>query len=207
MKRQIPLGRLSLEFMVIVIGVLVALGVDQWMESLDNRRLVTETLRALAAEIAENTRTLEGRIEYHDSILPGLVTLQRAAERGQRVTISIRETLPKGLGITSLRNTAWEMAGVTEAVRHFDLPLLSILSLTYSIQDALHERDRAVADGIIQPEYFVASDQVGPVIFLSVTVSDVRDREVDLQKFYVAALEAVRERLDDPEAGAVIEIS
>ena len=118
---------------MIVVGVLVALGVDQWMTTIDHRRLVNETLYALAAEIAENTVTLDRRIAYHDRILPGLLENLRAAEGGERRSISISGALPEGLGLTPLRSTAWELASVTEAVRHFDLPILSTLSLTYSL--------------------------------------------------------------------------
>ena len=170
---RIPFGRLALEFVVIVVGVLVALGVDQWMTTIDHRRLVNETLYALAAEIAENTVTLDRRIAYHDRILPGLAENQRAAEGGERRRISISGALPEGLGLTTLRSTAWELASVTEAVRHFDLPILSTLSLTYALQESLHEYDRIVSAGIIQPQFFAATDQPAPIIYLGVMVSDV----------------------------------
>ena len=203
---RIPFGRLALEFVVIVVGVLVALGFDQWMTNIDHRRLVDETLYALAAEIAENTVTLERRMAYHDRILPGLVENQRVAEGGERQSISISGALPEGLGLTPLRSTAWEMAGVTEAVRHFGLPILSTLSLTYSIQESLHEYDRIVSAGIIQPQFFAATDQPGPIIYLGVMLSDVRAREDELGRFYAEALRHVRQQLGDPEAGAVMEV-
>ena len=203
---RIPVGRLALEFVVIVVGVLVALGFDQWMTTIDHRQLVNETLYALAAEIAENTVTLDRRMAYHDEILPGLVENQRAAEGGERQSISISGALPEGLGLTPLRSTAWELASVTEAVRHFDLPILSTLSLTYALQESLHEYDRIVSAGIIQPQFFAASDQPGPIIYLGVMVRDVRDREDELGRFYAETLRHVRRQLGDPEAGAVVEV-
>ena len=203
---RIPFGRLALEFVVIVVGVLVALGFDQWMTSIDDRQLVNETLYALAAEIAENTVTLDRRMAYHDRILPGLVENQRAAERGERQSISISGALPEGLGLTPLRSTAWELASVTEAVRHFELPILSTLSLTYSLQESLHEYDRIVSAGIIQPQFFAATDQPGPIIYLGVMVTDVRAREDELGRFYAETLRHVRRQLGDPEAGAVVEV-
>ena len=204
--QRIPFGRLALEFVVIVVGVLVALGFDQWMTTIDNRRLVDETLYALAAEIAENTVTLDRRMAYHDEILPGLVENQRAAEGGERQSISISGALPAGLGLTPLRSTAWELASVTEAVRHFDLPILSTLSLTYALQESLHEYDRIVSAGIIQPQFFAATDQPGPIIYLGVMVRDVREREAELGRFYAETLRHVRQQLGDPEAGAVMEV-
>ena len=203
---RIPFGRLALEFVVIVVGVLVALGFDQWMTTIDHRRLVNETLYALAAEIAENTVTLDRRMAYHDRILPGLVENQRAAEAGKHLRISISGALPEGLGLTPLRSTAWELASVTEAVRHFDLPILSTLSLTYALQESLHEYDRIVSAGIIQPQFFAATDQPGPIIYLGVMLTDVREREDELRRFYAETLRHVRQQLGDPEAGAVMEV-
>ena len=57
---------------------------------------------------------------------------------------------------------------MTEAVRHFDLPILSTLSLTYALQESLHEYDRIVSAGTIQPQFFAATDQPGPIIYLGV---------------------------------------
>ena len=203
---RIPCGRLALEFVVIVVGVLVALGVDQWMTTIDHRRRVDETLYALAAEIAENTVTRDRRIAYHDRVVPRLVENQRAAEGGEPRSISISGALPEGLGLTPLRSTAWELASVTEAVRHFDLPILSTLSLTYALQESLHEYDRIVSAGIIQPQFFAATDQPGPIIYLGVMVGDVREREDELRRFYAETLRHVRQQLGDPEAGAVMEV-
>ena len=203
---RIPFGRLALEFVVIVVGVLVALGFDQWMTNIDHRRLVDETLYALAAEIAENTVTLERRMAYHDRILPGLSRISGPPKEASARAISISGALPEGLGLTPLRSTAWELAGVTEAVRHFDLPILSTLSLTYALQESLHEYDGIVSAGIIQPQFFADTDQPGPVIYLGVMLSDVREREDELGRFYAETLRHVRQRLEDPEAGAVMEV-
>ncbi|MCY3598657.1 MAG: hypothetical protein OXN85_01610 [Gemmatimonadetes bacterium] len=91
-------------------------------------------------------------------------------------------------------------------MRHFDLPILSTLSLTYALQESLHEYDRIVSAGIIQPQFFAATDQPGAVIYLGVMLSDVREREDELGRFYAETLRHVRQRLGDPEAGAVMEV-
>ena len=150
------LVRFAGEFVVIVVGVLVALGVDQWRQSVETRDLVEATLRQLAAEVAENDERLLGRLEYHTRILPSLDSLHDSVNAGNRVLISIERTLPDGLGIAPLRATAWDLASVTESARHFDLPLLSFLSTMYSVQEQLTETDRIINDGVIRPEWFGA---------------------------------------------------
>ena len=49
-------------------------------------------------------------------------------------------------------------------------------------------------------------DQPGPIICLGVMVGDVREREDELRRFYAETLRHVRQRLGDPEAGAVMEV-
>ena len=68
------------------------------------------------------------------------------------------------------------------------------------------ECDRIVSAGIIQPQYFAATDQPGPIIYLGVMVYDVREREDELRRFYAGTLRHVRQQLGDPEAGAVMEV-
>ena len=46
----------------------------------------------------------------------------------------------------------------------------------------------------------------GAVIYLGVMLSDVREREDELGRFYAETLRHVRQRLGDPEAGAVMEV-
>lgn len=51
-KRAFPVLRVATEFLLIVVGVLTALAVDEWRRSLDERALLAEYLEALAADIA-----------------------------------------------------------------------------------------------------------------------------------------------------------
>lgn len=207
MMSRLPIARLAVEFVVIVIGVLVALGVDQWNERRQNDELARQVLRAVAAELSENHRQLTRRIEYHESILPGLDSLQRLAEAGNRTNILRSDALPQGIGFWLLKDTAWETAIVTEAVRHFDLAVTSLLSTTYSLQEALRENERAIADGVVRPEWFGAPDQSGAVIFLAVMLRDLMIDERELEKFQRASLDLIREQLGEDELGSPVEIS
>lgn len=205
--RSLPIARFVGEFFVIVVGVLVALGVDQWRQSVETRDLVEETLRQLAAEIAENDGLLVERMTYRREVLPALDSLHDSVNAGGRVLISIDQTLPEGLGTTPLRSTAWQLASMTESARHFELALLSFLSVTYSVQEQVLAFDRVMNDGVIRPEWFGADDQTGPIIFLAVTMNNLLEQEENLRRHYAEALRIIREQLGDPDAGAAIRIT
>lgn len=57
-ERQVPWGRLAAEFVVIVVGVLVALAADTWLEERDDRRTEQEILTRLSDEFATNAERL-----------------------------------------------------------------------------------------------------------------------------------------------------
>ena len=200
----LPWGRLAVEFVVIVIGVLLALAVDQWAESRENRALADEVLIGLGAELTDN---LERRIAYHERIQPGLDSLQRLAEEGRRLRLLNSEMLPEGVGFWLLRDTGWETALVTEAVRHFDLSMTTLLSTTYSLLDALRAQEDAITDGIIRPEWFGAADQRGAVVFLAVLMRDLTSSERELRSFIRASLEAIRERVGDVPLESPMKVS
>lgn len=206
-RRTIPWRRLAVEFVVIVVGVLVALAVDQWAQGREDEDTAREVLQALGSELESNRAQLDRRIEYHESVLPGLDSLQRVVESGPAANILSSEALPQGLGFAILRDTSWELALLTEAVHHIELGLAELLSITYSLQEELGDTEQSVRDGIVRPEWFGASDQTGAVIFLRVMLTDVLEQERSLRRLADAAIDAIRERLGDEYVGSSVEIS
>jgi len=206
-KRAIPWSHLAIEFVVIVVGVLLALAVDQWAERRENQGLADEVLQALGAELGANLEQIERRIAYHEEILPRLDSLRRASVRGERLRVLESDVLPRGFGFWLLRDTAWQTALVTEAVRYFDLSMTTVLSTTYSLQNRVGEMQRTISDGILTPDVFGASDQGGAVIFLAAMLEDLVGSERELKSFFEASLEQIRERLGDVSLESPMQVS
>lgn len=207
MSEKVSVARLALEFVVIVVGVLVALAVDQWVEGRSNDDLARATMRVLAAELRTNQEQLARRIEYHEAVLPTLDSLRREAAAGRRVDILGGGSLPRGFGFWLLRDTAWETALVTEAVRLFDLEITTLLSYTYSLQEALGENEDMVARGVVRPEWLGAADQGGAAAFLSVLLSSMLEDERELAGLIRRSLAALGERLGEEGAAPRVEVT
>jgi hypothetical protein len=60
------LGRLLSEFLVIVLGVLVALGVDEWREALSDRSLETQYLQRVEDDLRKGRVVLDAMRRKHD---------------------------------------------------------------------------------------------------------------------------------------------
>ena len=95
---QLPLGRLAAEFTVIVVGVLVALGVDGWVAGLDERDQESAYLAGLRADfvmnraLAENGARVEGeRAELAVALLESLGT-REPPDRAARTLLAAEMT-------------------------------------------------------------------------------------------------------------------
>lgn len=204
---KIPFGRLALEFLVIIVGVLVALGVNEWAEGRDNDRLASESLRAIAIELDQNLTRVRSQVAYHEDVLPALDSLRRLAEAGMPIANTPSSLLPQGLGFPFLQETAWETALFTQAVRYFEFGIASSLSLVYSGQETLADYERVTQDAVTRPETFVAEDHRGTIIFLSVMLGEVVQLERTLAAFQQSALDVIRRALGDVDLTPAVQVS
>jgi hypothetical protein len=204
---KIPFGRLALEFIVIIVGVLVALGVNEWAEGRDNDRLARESLRAVAIELDQNLTRVRDQIAYHQEILPALDSLRRLAETGTPISNAPSSLLPQGLGFPFLQETAWETALFTQAVRYFEFGIASSLSLVYSGQETLADYERVTQEAVTRPETFAARDHRGTIMFLSVVLGEVVELERTLATFQQSALEAIRRALGEVDLTPAVQVS
>jgi hypothetical protein len=77
-KLMIPRGRLIGEFVLVVLGVLVALMVDSWIQQRNDDSLRQEYLARLADDLNADRESLEHRISFFSSVHSfGLQTLER----------------------------------------------------------------------------------------------------------------------------------
>ena len=65
--KAIPWGVLSLEFLVVVVGILGALWVDSWREERRDRSLETRYLTRLHQDLAASRETLIEVIDRHET--------------------------------------------------------------------------------------------------------------------------------------------
>jgi len=121
---SLPVGRLAAEFAVIVMGVLVALGVDRWVAGIDERDQELAYLAELRTDfvrnhdLAANGARVEGEIADLAVIL--LESLGTAAPRGDPAQILLAAELTGYVYYSSYAEGAWndlQAAGSTLLLR------------------------------------------------------------------------------------------
>lgn len=139
--------RVSIESLLIVLSILLALAVDQWREGRNNQELARQSLQIFAQEIEQNLAMMNDVVPYHMGLQQ--VVAEMAAEPDRSVDV---HSIVEGLQPTVLLNTAWETALATGAFRHMDVNTVSRLSRMYSLQQRF--RDQTT---IGRPELFVTN--------------------------------------------------
>lgn len=110
------------------------------------------------------------------------------------------------LSTDTLRATAWEMSAENDARRHFPIRLFSVLSRTYEFQDRLHDSYRIWDDGVYTPQMFGSTgSSAGSMLFMVTMAERMLRLEQEPHLFLTRALELVRDRLDDPNAGVLVD--
>ena len=110
---SLPVGRLAAEFAVIVMGVLVALGVDRWVAGIDERDQELAYLTELRTDfvrnhdLAANGARVEGEIADLAVIL--LESLGTAAPRGDPAQILLAAELTGYVYYSSYAEGAWNV--------------------------------------------------------------------------------------------------
>lgn len=72
MKHKERLVYLLQEIAIVVIGVLIAVSIGNYKESLDNRRYIERTLLAIASEVRSSQTSVESVLERHISLIEKL---------------------------------------------------------------------------------------------------------------------------------------
>lgn len=139
--------RVSVESLLIVLSILLALAVDEWREGRSNEELARQSLQIFAQEIVQNLAVMEDAVPYHMGLQQ--VVAEMAADAGRVVEV---HSIVEGLQPTVLQNTAWEAALATNAFRHMDVNTVSKLSRMYGMQQRFHDETT-----VRRPEIFVTN--------------------------------------------------
>lgn len=136
-KRKLPsLPALAVEFVSIVLGVLLALGLSEWAEEREHQALASSALVNVAQEIDTNLETL---VLIHDNNVETIEILKASADSESDQTRSIIPGL-------QLQETAWEALVAAGHSSYIEYDTLLTLSATYSLQEVYKHTATQLAD-------------------------------------------------------------
>lgn len=134
--RKFSFGLLLLEIFLVLLGVLLALGLNDWNTNRGHRARAAEALDAIREEIIANRAEVEQSFTYHGALMD---TLPRLTEPPGFALFAQGYTRP-----ANLLDTAWELAHATDALHHVAPEMARAASRAYAEQRRYQENARAI---------------------------------------------------------------
>lgn len=125
-------SRFLFEIFTILIGVLLALGLNEWRQSRAQEEQLSTALQLIRNEVEMNHRTLSDRVAYWDAMLD---TLGRLIQREGNVDLS-RVRIPgwRGTRSPALSESALEAATGSQVLSYADVTLVKRIITVYTFQ-------------------------------------------------------------------------
>ena len=138
MGKGIDVRRVAAEFVLIVIGVVAALGVDRWVQGLDEARAEREYLGLLLADVEANVQIFESMVrdweaagEAAGSLQTALTTRSRPSDSGLSMAVARAGTV----NTVPARDGSFRDMEATGNVRLLSDPALRSRVVAYFTQD------------------------------------------------------------------------
>ncbi|MHA6287518.1 hypothetical protein [Maricaulis sp. CAU 1757] len=113
--RPVWLGRAIVEALLIVFAVVLGFIVNEWRESVSDRRAAEAAMSRVVVEIKANITGLEAVVGYHEQVVDRIgarleaIAADEAADRGI-VLDELQQFMPRGVNPAGLSSFAWEHA-------------------------------------------------------------------------------------------------
>lgn len=197
-KERFPLFSFGLEIFSIVLGVLLALAVNEWREAKNHEEQSQQAMRAFEREIRTNQQALQKRLAYHHALRDTIWHFVQ--HRSPRSYDDFNEAgfQFKGFQTFKLMDTAWETAQHTGVLQHIDYRMTGTLTRLYHLQGVLHEHYDAVSQPLGYPGALDSSRFAGTLRSIAPSMTDVVIREEKLLEAYPEVLRMLSEYTGNP---------
>jgi type II secretory pathway pseudopilin PulG len=133
---RIPWLKLGAETFFVVLGVLLALALDEWRQDRREQEVVTLALQNIRSEIQENREEIRRTLSYHRDLLARL-------EKTPGMPVAFKPAI--------LRNSAWQAAQSSQAAARMDFSAVAAFSKMKDRQDLYQGFSTQVLPMVYQP--------------------------------------------------------
>lgn len=124
------------EILLIVVGILIALYLQNRNETKKTEVMVTTTLNIIKTEINKNKKSIELAIDYHDLLRD---TLPKVTPPKNEEEIKSKLGFWRGMGTERLQNSAFQTCIQSGVSREFNTELLQSLNELYTLQESYNK--------------------------------------------------------------------
>jgi hypothetical protein len=144
------------ESLLIVFSVILALGLTEVINKINEDRRTNEVLHQLREELIENKKAEEEQYAYHLQVLKNIDSALRYPEFAQQFInngeIHQKPIFPEGLLRHDLNDVAWQIAKANNIFSKIDLSTYSLLTDIYNNQDHITKSEEEIANVLLSYE-------------------------------------------------------
>lgn len=177
---------LTIQILSIVFSILLALSLNEWKESRNNRQLTLATLKNFRQELATNKKAVETALRDQRGFLDSLKKQTAQTDPKKEKAIILPE-----INMPDVLTTAWETALVTKATVHIDYEMVSSLSELYLQQKWLSSLEDKVFQTILSPYSHEKKNAESLARSLYVSLKNIMEVEGNLLSMYDIAIQKI----------------
>ena len=169
------------EIALVVVGILIALQINNWN---DERKITADkkkTLLLIKKEIMANQSLVKRTSDYHEMVRDTLTKIE--IPKDEEATKEAFQFW-RGLQIFRLRNSAFQTAVQAGITKELDIKLSERLNAMYTLQDAYNDFSSTASQGLYNLD-FSSTDSYGSIAtFISMVMTDLYYFEKELMMMF-----------------------
>jgi hypothetical protein len=206
---------LAVHYLLIVLGILTAMGLEQCNESRHHAQQAAAAEKAIVAELRSNLKTLSDTIENQQK---SLVFVQAAEVQLGEKTFAVPDLegraqavlrgvdaskLELGINLASLRRTEWESAIAGQTLQHMDRAKVVAFTRVYAAMQDVNSIMRQLLSNsrILEPATVIdmySRGETKDALLFARAVRDFHQSMRAVNGIYVTLADTLRETLGEP---------
>jgi len=177
---------LTIQILSIIFSILLALGLNDWKESRNNKQLALTTLRNLKDELGNNRKAIEAALRDQRIFMRSLENGVSQLNSGKEKALALPE-----INLPDVLTTAWETALVTKAMVYIDYDVILKLSEIYLQQKWLASLEDKVFQTILSPYSYEKKNSGNLAKSLYASLKNIMEVEGKLLAMYDITLKKI----------------
>lgn len=175
------LPRVLFESVLITVSILLALALDEWRDTRQDKETVEIALSNFVKEVRLNRARVDDAAPFNQGLRDVLNHRHQIRDIGSSAEFI---DMMESYNPIVLQSTAWETALATGSVTKMNYELVSAMSLTYGLQSRYQQATRAGMADLMEPQNLLP-EQLSLTVYNAVRyLDDVNAMEAELSIVY-----------------------